>query len=256
MRVRDCPKVSRGSDDTELKVRSLSMTSAPSPFSRRRRLGFSLVEMIGVLAIIAILAVIIVPKVFSTIASSRITSAAASVNAFKSTISEFSGKYGTIPLANGTLRLDDLLVKAGMLESRFAVKIGTPPSGSQAGTWALASGAWTGTAGGTDQSAAPIQSRIIAVDSVTNVLPSVALGTNFFLNPSTPLSFATDSLPANSRVVVAVIAGVTATEAFELSRTIDGVAMSETDSTTADDRGRVVYTTGTTRNVYIYLASQ
>ena len=35
--------------------------------------GFTLIEMIGVLAIIAILAVIVVPKVFSTIAGSRVT---------------------------------------------------------------------------------------------------------------------------------------------------------------------------------------
>lgn len=212
--------------------------------------------MIGVLAIIAILAVIIVPKVFSTIESSRITNTVASVNSMKSAVSEYSGKYGTVPLANTTLRIDDLLVKAGLLESRFAVKIGNAPSGSAGGTWNLANGVWTGTAGGTNQNAAPIQSRIIALNS-TQANPATANGANFCLNPSgNPPTLATDSLPLNSRVVVAVIAGVTPTEAFELSRRIDGDALSEADNTTADARGKVVYTVGATRNVYIYLASQ
>jgi prepilin-type N-terminal cleavage/methylation domain-containing protein len=225
------------------------------PHSFARQSGFSLVEMIGVLAIIAILAVVIVPKVFSTIASSRVTNAVGSVTSVKSAVSEFAGKYGTIPLANTTLRVDDLLIKAGFLEGRFAVKVGNPPSGTQGGTWALASGVWTGTAGGTNQNANPVQSRIISSNS--NVAsPATANGANFCLSPSTPLNLATDSLPAGSRVIAAVIAGVTPSEALELSQRIDGNSLSEADNTTADARGKVVYNTGATRTVYIYIAHQ
>lgn len=220
-----------------------------------RQSGFSLVEMIGVLAIIAILAVVIVPKVFSTIASSRVTNAVGSVTSVKSAVSEFAGKYGTVPLANTTLRVDDLLIKAGFLEGRFAVKVGNPASGSQGGTWALASGVWTGTAGGTNQNANPVQSRIISLNSNTNS-PATANGANFALSPSTPLNLTTDSLPAGSRVIVAVIAGVTPAEALELSTRIDGDSLSEADTTTADARGKVVYNTGATRTVYIYIAHQ
>jgi prepilin-type N-terminal cleavage/methylation domain-containing protein len=230
--------------------------SALSIGNPRSRAGFSLVEMIGVLAIIAILAVVIVPKVFSTIASSRITNAVGSVNSIKTAVSEFAGKHGTIPLANNTLRVDDLLVRAGMLESRFSVKVGNAASGSQGGTWALVNGTWTSTAGGTNQAAAPVQSRIISVNS-NAVSPATANGANFCLNPSTPINLATDSLPAGSRVVAAVIAGVTAAEALELSRRIDGDNLSEPDATTADARGKCVYPAGAgVKNVYIYVAHQ
>jgi len=225
------------------------------PHSFARQSGFSLVEMIGVLAIIAILAVVIVPKVFSTIASSRITNAVGSVTSVKSAVTEFAGKYGTMPIASNTLRVDDLLVKAGFLEGRFAVKVGTPPSGSQGGTWALASGVWTGTAGGTNQATTPIQSRVICSNSNTTS-PAAARGFNFCLSPSTPLNLGTDSLPAGSRVIAAVIARVTPAEALELSQRIDGDSLSETDSSTADARGKVVYTTGNPRDVYIYIAHQ
>jgi prepilin-type N-terminal cleavage/methylation domain-containing protein len=225
------------------------------PHSRAHQSGFSLVEMIGVLAIIAILAVVIVPKVFSTIASSRVTNAVGSVNSVKSAVTEFSGQYGTMPLANTTLRVDDLLIKAGFLEGRFAVKVGNPATGSQGGTWALAASVWTGTAGGTNQNAAPVQSRVICSTS-TATSPATANGANFCLSPSTPLNLATDSLPAGSRVIAAVIAGVTPTEALELSQRIDGDSLSEVDNTTADARGKVVYNTGATRTVYIYIASQ
>ncbi|MEO6992678.1 MAG: prepilin-type N-terminal cleavage/methylation domain-containing protein [Lacunisphaera sp.] len=231
------------------------MKIAQRPYSSNRQSGFSLVEMIGVLAIIAILAVVIVPKVFSTIASSRVTNAVGSVTSVKSAVTEYSGKYGTMPLANTTLRVDDLLIKAGFLEGRFVVKVGNPPSGSNGGTWALAAGVWTGTPGGTNQNAAPIQSRVISSNS-TATSPATANGANFCLSPSTPLNLATDSLPAGSRVIAAVIAGVTPSEALELSQRIDGDSLSEVDNTTADARGKVVYNIGATRTVYIYLASQ
>lgn len=226
----------------------------------RRKAAFSLVEMIGVLAIIAILAVVIVPKVFSTIASSRITSAVASVTALKSAISDFSGRYGTLPTANNNQRIDDLLVTAGMLESRFTAKIGNPASGETAATWAFANGTWTAT-GGNNQADNPVQSRVICQNS-NQTAPNTANGANFCLNPSTPVgtppNLTTDSLPLGSRVVSAVLANVTANEAWELSRRLDGDTLSEADATTtADARGKVVYPIGGgTKNVYIYLAHQ
>jgi prepilin-type N-terminal cleavage/methylation domain-containing protein len=232
------------------------MKNVTRPYSIARQSGFSLVEMIGVLAIIAILAVVIVPKVFSTIASSRVTNAVGSVTSLKSAVTEYAGKYGTVPLANTTLRVDDLLVKAGFLEGRFSVKVGTPASGSQGGQWNLANGAWAGVIGGTNQNALPVQSRVIASNS-NAVAPNLANGTNFCLSPSTPLNLATDSLPVGSRVIAAVIAGVTASEALELSRRIDGDSLSEADTTTADARGKVVYPIGAgAKNVYIYVAHQ
>jgi prepilin-type N-terminal cleavage/methylation domain-containing protein len=214
--------------------------------SRSRR-GFSLVEMIGVLAIIAILAVVIVPRVFSTIASSRLTSAIGSINSIKSAVSEFAGRYGTVPTTNANSRIDDLLLTAGYLEGRFVLKVGTQPSNPPVAgaTWAYANGAWTAT-GGSSQAT---QTRITSVASTT-ATPGV--GTNYRLNGTT-------DLPTGSRAISAVIAGITGTEARELSLRIDGDGMSAANATAADTSGKVTYAApnaaGTT-TVYVYIAHQ
>jgi prepilin-type N-terminal cleavage/methylation domain-containing protein len=220
-----------------------------SPFIRRQS-GFSLVEMIGVLAIIAILAVVIVPKVFSTIASSRVTSAVGSVNSMKTAVTDFAGKYGTIPLSGGTSRIDDLLVAAGILDTRFTVKIGTQPGATPVvgGTWSNSTGAWVAT-GGSNQAA---QSRLIALTSAPAAVPGAA-GTNYRLDGTT-------ALPAAARVVSAVITGVPINDARELSLKIDGETLTQpTTSALADAAGKVAYAApaanGTT-TVYIYLAHQ
>ncbi|HWA24598.1 MAG TPA: prepilin-type N-terminal cleavage/methylation domain-containing protein [Lacunisphaera sp.] len=219
-------------------------------FPSRRSAGFSLVEMIGVLAIIAILAVVIVPKVFSTIASSRVTSAVGSTNAMKTAVTEFAGKYGTIPVTVAASRIDDLLVTAGILDTRYLVKIGTQPGATPiaGATWSNATGSWVAT-GGSSQAT---QSRIICLTSAPAAVPGAA-GTNYHLDGVT-------SLPAAARVVSAVITGVPINDARELSLKIDGDTMTQpVSSALADTSGKVAYAApaaaGTT-TVYIYLAHQ
>ncbi|MDX2186328.1 MAG: hypothetical protein SFV32_05310 [Opitutaceae bacterium] len=219
-----------------------------SPFRRKHlTLGFSLVEMIGVLAIIAILAVVIVPRVFSTIASSRVTNAIGSLNSIKSSVNEFAGRYGAVPVTNANSRIDDLLLSAGFLESRFNIKIGTPPSNPvvAGATWAYNNGTWTAT-GGSNQNT---QSKIICLTS-TNAAPGT--GANYRLD-------GTNNLPTGARVVSAVIPGVAGTDARELSARLDGDALSQATATTADIAGKVVYAApnaaGTT-TVYVYIAHQ
>lgn len=205
--------------------------------------------MIGVLAIIAILAVVIVPKVFSTIASSRITNAVGSITSLKSGVSEFAGKFGTVPTTNNNSRIDDLLFTAGMLETRFVVKIGTQPSTPPiaGATWTRTGGAWTA-AGGSSQTT---QSRIICLSS-TATSPATAVGANFQLDGTT-------DLPGGSRVVSAVLVNITGAEARELSLRLDGEQMTATDNVTADATGKVVYNTPTTAGLttaYVYIAHQ
>ncbi|HEU5078632.1 MAG TPA: prepilin-type N-terminal cleavage/methylation domain-containing protein [Opitutaceae bacterium] len=214
--------------------------------SLRKRGGFSLVEMIGVLAIIAILAVIIVPKVFATIASSRVTNTVGSINSAKSAISDFAGKYGTVPTTGNNSRIDDLLINTGILDGRFVVKLGNqpqnPPLAGAAWTRNAATGVWTST-GGVSQTG---QSRIISVTSSTAV-PGTN-GANYKLDGTT-------DLPTGSRVVSAVIVGTTPAEARELSLRIDGDSLTPATAGIADTQGKVAYTAaGTT--VYIYLAHQ
>jgi prepilin-type N-terminal cleavage/methylation domain-containing protein len=215
--------------------------------SHRRQSGFSLVEMIGVLAIIAVLAVIIVPKVFSTIASARITSAASSVGAIKSAVAEYAGKYGTIPLTttSAVARLDDLLFSEQLLETRFSVKIGTPATNYAVATYNRTTDVW---AGGNALTAT--QSRILC-QAATAIAPSTAAGANFQLTGAT-------NIPAGSRVVSAVIYNVTGIEARELSLRIDGEIGSQATAVPADNAGKVVYAApaaGLT-TVYIYIAHQ
>jgi prepilin-type N-terminal cleavage/methylation domain-containing protein len=218
---------------------------------RAHQSGFSLIEMIGVLAIIAILAVVIVPKVFSTIASSRITNAVGSIASIKNSVTEFSGRYGVVPLTTNNSRIDDLLVTTGMLDSRFVVKIGTQPANPAVvgATWTSVGGIWgTTTAAGANQTG---QSRIICSTS-TATGPATAAGTNFQLDGLT-------NLPANSRVLAAVLVNVTATEARELSLKIDGDTFTQPDNTTADALGKVVYNTPTAAGLttaYIYVTHQ
>lgn len=230
------------------------MHTQKCPVASRRRAGFSLVEMIGVLAIIAILAVVIVPKVFSTIASSRVTAAAASINSIKTSVVEFADKFGTLPMTNNNSRIDDLLFTAGIMEGRFAVKIGVQPATFIDGAgWArnAATGAWAagGAAGaGNNQTG---QSRIICLNSTAGV-PSVARGANFQLKPAV-------DLPAGSRVISAVIVNCTANEALELSRRIDGDGGTEPDATTADNAGKVVYAAPNAQGLttaYVYITHQ
>jgi prepilin-type N-terminal cleavage/methylation domain-containing protein len=226
--------------------------SAPTPrLFASRHSGFSLVEMIGVLAIIAILAVVIVPKVFSTIASSRITSAVGSVNSMKSAVTEWAGKYGTIPVTTATAsaRIDDVLIADGMLEGRFIVKVGTPPPAVPVGgaTYDRTTALWTAGAG-----AQNTQSRIMCAASVAAAAP--ATGTNYQLDGLT-------NIPAGSRIVSAVIMGVPISDAREISQRIDGDALTQVSGAiTADTVGKVVYAAAAnanaTTNVYIYVAHQ
>jgi prepilin-type N-terminal cleavage/methylation domain-containing protein len=222
------------------------MNNSPRRLFIRRQSGFSLVEMIGVLAIIAILAVVIVPKVFSTIASSRITNAVGSVTSIKSAVAEFAGKHGTVPFTNANSRIDDLLVATGFLESRFSVKIGTQPTAATPApaVWA-ATAPWTPyTSAGNNQGA---QSRIICIASNVAGVPGTN-GNNYHLDGST-------SLPAGSRVISAVITGLTANESRELSLRIDGDAFTPNATGIADTRGKVTYAAaGTT--AFIYVAHQ
>jgi prepilin-type N-terminal cleavage/methylation domain-containing protein len=219
--------------------------------STRRHAGFSLVEMIGVLAIIAILAVVIVPKVFSTIASSRVTAAVASINSMKTSLTEFVGKFGTVPITNNNSRIDDLLFTAGITEGRFLVKIGTQPVNPPiaGATWArnATTGAWAAT-GGVNQAG---QSRIICLNSNANT-PSTSNGANYRLNAAV-------DLPAGSRVLSAVIVNLTASDARELSLRVDGDTYSQPDATSADDAGKVVYRAPNGQGLttaYVYITHQ
>lgn len=85
---------------------------ASSPRHPASRLGFTLIEMIGVLAIIAILVAAVAPRIFDAISDSKITSATSMVKSLQSSVAKYYSDVGTLypldaagvatPLANGT----------------------------------------------------------------------------------------------------------------------------------------------------------
>src|ERR1051326_2202839 len=105
------------------------------PAQRRKAGAFTLIEMIGVLAVIAILAALLIPKVFTAISNARVNNAAVSAQTVKTALADHYAKWGSIPVdgSSGTavtitnfpvLNFDSILLKEGFLDKPFAVKIG------------------------------------------------------------------------------------------------------------------------------------
>lgn len=180
--------------------------------------GFTLIEMVGVLAVIAILAALLVPKIFAAINDSRISSAVSSVNACKTATMTYFGKTAAFPETNS---FDGVLVGEKLMDQLLNCKIAE-----------------------TSSAAAVVPIAITAVGSLDGK------GTGFSLDGTTCIT--------GVKVVYVKLAGVTASDAKELSRRIDGddVTLTPADENAADFLGRVTHeatSTGTT-DVYIYLA--
>lgn len=218
--------------------------------TKRRNQGFTLVEMIGVLAVVAILTAMLLPKVFETINSARISAAASAVNTVKTAIANHYSKFGGFADSTGKLLIpsadlesgtdpDDLdaqnfdtnvLLPDGMLEKRFSVKIG-------------------------DQ----LVTNLVRVRQIAGAATAADI-------TDTSANYDMDGVDANvdtndgSLVSECVITGVSAADARALKQEIDGSditalanlpAMGE-----AATKGRVKYgaiTPGTTGTVIVYI---
>lgn len=107
-------------------------------YTNKKAQGFTLVEMIGVLAMVAILTAMIIPKVFETINTTRINAASSAVNTVKNAVATHFSKFGGFADSDGTLFLPatvdasadaanfdtTVLLPDGILDKRFSVKIG------------------------------------------------------------------------------------------------------------------------------------
>ena len=89
---------------------------------KRSARGFTLIEMVGVLAVIAILAALLVPKIFSAINESRLSSTVSTLNTCKTATMGYFGQKGMFTPA--TANFDQTLMAASLLDSKFQTKVG------------------------------------------------------------------------------------------------------------------------------------
>ena len=102
--------------------------------------GFTLIEMVGVLAVIAILAALLVPKIFAAINDSRFSSSISTINSCKTATMDYFGKAGNFP-AVGTADFDSVLVRSNCLERPLACRLAETGAHMQVTNVALCAGA-------------------------------------------------------------------------------------------------------------------
>lgn len=200
--------------------------------------GFSMVEMIGVLSVIAILSSMLVPKVFETITSAKINATASNYSTVKTALIDHYAKFGSFassngiaftPPSGGVSHYDFYLVAEGLLERPFDAKIGDGGAITLRATTASATAVNVGSSGTAANSAYWL--------SGTGATNSNETGTG-------------------SYVVECVLTNVPVQDAVVLNERVDGPQLGTTSLTVGDSRGRVKYaapTAGVT-TIYMYLA--
>jgi prepilin-type N-terminal cleavage/methylation domain-containing protein len=195
--------------------------------------AFTLIEMIGVLAVIAILAALLIPKVFSAIADAKINNTVVGSETIKTAIADHYGKYGRFDAIFGTNTITaatatpytnydiNVLMAESLLDKPFQTKLGT--------NWSIVMAACD-----------PVGTTVTAANN------------SFSLD-----GIATTNETTGQYVMEAVIYGVPEADALAVSQRLDGPSLSAAtaSSTTGDINGRVKYAgaSGAATTVIIYL---
>lgn len=245
--------------------------------SRKHNGGFTLLELLGALAVIGILSVLSVPAIRSSIRDSKFNATMKQVETVETAVSALAKKQGgpgyppltegaattaftytgtlgaaTAPVIAKAAVLDNVFLAEGLISKPLDIRIG---SSTMVGTtellWSPTSNAYY-TAGDVVPSRDYSSGTRVECQLSTTTAPSSAAGTNFWLGRETT---STGNLPANARVVSLVIPNVTGTDAKELADRYNN--NSAASATALNDYGRAVYaapnaTTGLT-TVYIYI---
>lgn len=237
--------------------------------------GYSLLELVLALAIIAVLAGLLLPKGFDALRNSRVQEVRETVKTLKTALTDFitmPGGSGSIPRTEGTnipcsgtalsaatdtakgnaARLDAVLVSVGKLDRTVYLRMGSQLNTSSGSgneiQWSQAVQAFTMT-----PDAAPLRnwSSVTRFEARTGnpaLAPSAAQGANFRLDGTTNLS-------ANVVVAYLVIPGVPARDAFELATALNAPQLAPVLGA-ACDAGVVAYAApvnGVT-DVFVYVA--
>ncbi len=238
--------------------------------------GYSLLELVLVLAIVSVLVGLLLPKGFDALRNARIQQVAKTVDTLKTALADYitlPGGNGSIPRTEGTniptsgasltgatdvakgngARLDSVLLATGKLERPLSLRMGTQGyvstgTGNEM-TWNQTSLAFVVTPDAAPQRNWSGVTRVEARSSAPGTLPSAALGANFRLDGTTDLT-------ANLIVAYLVIPAVPAKDAYNLALAMNAPQLAPVEGA-ACDTGVVAYaapTNGVT-DVYVYLTS-
>ncbi len=244
--------------------------------NRKNTRGYSLLELVLVLAIVAVLVGLLLPKGFDALRNARIQQVAETVNTLKTALVDFiamPGGSGSLPRTEGTgipctgaalsgatdiakgnaARLDAVLLAAGKLERPLSLRMGSQVYASTGAgnevTWNQVTQTFIMTPDAVPQRNWSGVTRLEARSSAPGTLPSVALGANFRLDGATDLA-------ANLVVAYLVIPGCPAKDALDLATQLNGLQLAPVAGA-ASDGGVVAYAApvnGIT-DVYVYLTA-
>lgn len=214
--------------------------------------GFTLVEMIGVLAIIAILIALLLPKIFSLIASTKARSLAAAVRTYETGIVNYYADIGTVWPLNAVgvpaAETTGLSTTATSLPSRLTLDV-SDPLNTGTNQWPRFRGPYAEKFNSAVPPGLGTQMLLIATTGVAIGTATTATNIGWDLKGDDGNS----DLPTGARVAYMRIDGVSDTEFNELDGIIDaGVG---TNLAERQLRGRVKYDTGNDR-LYIYMVHQ
>jgi prepilin-type N-terminal cleavage/methylation domain-containing protein len=238
--------------------------------------GYSLLELVLVLAVIATLLGFLLPKGFDALRNARVQQVDKAIDTLKTALAEYivmPGGNGSIPRTEGTgipcsgaaltgatdaakgnaARLDNVLLATGKLERPITLRMGSQAfastgSGNEV-AWNQSLLAFTVTPDAAPQRNWSGVTRVEARSSAPGTAPSAALGANFRLDGVTDLK-------ANLIVAYVVIPGCPAKDAYDLALQLNGGQLAPVEGA-ACDIGQIAYAAplnGVT-DAYIYLTS-
>ena len=238
--------------------------------------GYSLLELVLVLAIVSVLVGLLLPKGFDALRSARIQQVQKTVDTLKTALTDYlsmAGGNGSLPRTEGTgiptsgaaltgatdiakgnsARLDTVLLATGRIDKPLALRMGTQ-SFTSTGTgneiaWSQAALGFVMTPDAAPQRNWSTVTRVEARTANPALAPSAALGANFRLDGATNLN-------ANYVVAYLVIPACPAKDAYDLAVAMNGAQLAPVEGA-ASDSGVVAYAApanGVT-DVYVYLTS-
>lgn len=238
--------------------------------------GYSLLELVLVLAIVSVLVGLLLPKGFDALRTARVQQVEKLVDTLKTALTDFislPGGNGSLPRTEGAgiptsgaaltgatdfakgngARLDAVLLAAGKLERPISLRMGsqffTSTGTGNEMTWNQALQAFVIAPDAAPQRNWSAVTRVETRTANPALAPSAALGANFRLDGTTNLN-------ANYVVAYLVIPACPAKDAWELALSLNGSQLAPAEGA-ACDTGIVAYaapSNGIT-DVYIYLTA-